>query len=355
MTLQLYLLRRLLFAFAVALGCLGLALFPPSVLSALSRLGGVGIEVVLRYLPFLATELVPYLVPMAFLLAVIGTFSRMAANGEWVAIQMGRIHPVRAALPGFFLALVLSSATLFTTHALLPPLRLEQEDYKRSAALHVVRDLLPGRTTIQIGEFSIVGLQRPTDQRFEDVVVRVPPSAGEPARRIVAKSADLSLAGDSFQIVFSDAQVTTNPWRNRVERLVVRLPLDEIVTVNRTDPRRPKYMRSSAILSGLERGTLPEENARNFQFEVERRNALSACYLVFLILGIPTGLRLRSESMLGALAVTALYACAYYVISLRIGNLAVEAEKIPVWLGAWSGNALGLFFSLGLISRWWRR
>ena len=354
LTLGLYLLRRLCFAFLIALGCLGLALFPPSVLSALSRLGGVGIVVVLKYLPFLASELLPYLVPMAFLLAVVGTFSRMAANGEWVAIQMGRIHPVKAAIPGLLVAIVLSSATFVATNEFLPHLRLMQQDYKRSAALHVVRELLPGRTTIQIGEFSIVG-ERPSDSRFENVVVRLPSLDDRPSSRIVAKAADLSVVDDILRLAFTDAQITTSDGRLRSEHPVSSIPLDEIVTVKRTDPTRPKYMTSSTIRAGIESGEVPADTARLFQFEVERRNALSACYLVFLVLGIPTGLRLKTESMLGAVGVTAFYACAYYVISLRVGDLAAETDFVPVWIAAWSGNLLGLGLALVLVTRWWRR
>jgi lipopolysaccharide export LptBFGC system permease protein LptF len=354
LTLGLYLLRGLCFAFLVALGCLGLALFPPSVLSALSRLGGVGIGVVLKYLPFLALELLPYLVPMAFLLAVVGTFSRMAANGEWVAIQMSRIHPVRTAIPGLLVAAVLSVVAFVTTNRFLPHLRLMQEEYKRSAALHVVRDLLPGRTTIQIGEFSIVG-ERPSDNRFENVVVRLPSIDGQPSSRVVARAADIAVVHDTLRLAFTDAQITTTDGRLRSEHPVSSIPLDEVVSVKRADAKRPKFMTSPAIRAGIESGEVPAEKARQFQFEVERRNALSACYLVFLVLGIPTGLRLKTESMLGALAVTALYACAYYVISLRVGDLAADTDVVPVWIAAWSGNLLGLGVALVLITRWWRR
>ncbi len=355
MTLQLYLFRRLFVALGVALGCLGLALVPPSILSALSRLGGVGMGVVLGYLPYVAIELVPYMLPMSFLLAIIGTFSRMAADGEWVAIQMSRIHPIRTALPGLLIAVVLSATSFFCLHDYFPTLRLKQEDYKRSAALKVIEDLLPGRTTIQIGEFSVAGRHR-AGNRFEDVVVRVPAIGEEPAQRIVASAAELALVADAIQIAFLDAQAT-DPGRGRyfVERPVINLPLDDLLRVDRANPRRPRHMRSKMIRTGLEQGTLPEEDRLAFQYEIERRNALTACYLVFLVLGIPTGLRLKTESMLGALGATALYACVYYVLSLRIGKSVVLAESLPVWIGAWSANAIGILAALFLLSRWRRR
>ncbi len=354
MTLQLYLFRQVAVALGVALGCLGLALFPPSVLSALSRLGGVGMGVILGYLPYVVIELAPYLLPMSFLLAIIAMFSRMAANGEWVAIQMSRIHPLRTALPGFLIAVVLSAASFFCLHDYFPTLRLKQEDYKRSAALKVIEDLLPGRTTIQVGAFSVAGRDR-VGNRFEDVVVRLPPLGDEPGRRIVASAAELSVVDDAIQIAFLDAHTTTDTTRARSKGVFINVPLDLLLTVDRANPLRPRHMRSSAIRAGLEQGTLPEEDRLVFQYEIERRNALTACYLVFLALGIPTGLRLKTESMLGALGATALYACVYYVFSLRIGKSVVLAESLPVWIGAWAANAIGLLVALFFIFRWRRR
>ena len=65
MTLHLYLLRQLLISFCFSLGGISLLVLPTMAVQAVHKLGGVSMLAVLRYLPLVVGELVPYLLPMA--------------------------------------------------------------------------------------------------------------------------------------------------------------------------------------------------------------------------------------------------------------------------------------------------
>ena len=111
MTLQLYILRQLLVSIAFALAGIALFVLPTTLIQAIHKLEGVDLFVVLRYLPMVLVELVAYLLPMAFLLAVVATYGRLAAERELVAIKMAGIHPARLTLPALAIAVVLSGWT----------------------------------------------------------------------------------------------------------------------------------------------------------------------------------------------------------------------------------------------------
>jgi lipopolysaccharide export LptBFGC system permease protein LptF len=68
--------------------------------------------------------------------------------------------------------------------------------------------------------------------------------------------------------------------------------------------------------------------------------------VLFLLLGVPTGLLLRRGTQLGALAVAVGYALVYYILSMRFGRHLVANHVLPPVLGAWivivAGSLVGL-------------
>ncbi|MEO0652897.1 MAG: LptF/LptG family permease, partial [Planctomycetota bacterium] len=66
-----------------------------------------------------------------------------------------------------------------------------------------------------------------------------------------------------------------------------------------------------------------------------------ATYLVFLLIGIPTGLWLRSGNQLAGLGLAAVYAFTYYIVSLRLGRELALSETLPPELAAWTTNLIG--------------
>lgn len=348
-----YVLRRLAVAVGLALIGLGLVVLPPLFLSALSKLGGVGLGTVLGYLPLVSSELLPYLVPVGFLLAVIGTFSALAARKEWTAIQMAGLHPFRVVLPALGLAAAFSAVAFVSLHEVVPSLRKAQADYRVESAVAVVRTLLRGKTAIQLGEFAIVGRRRRGDV-FEDVVLRVPGTDSESSRNILARSLEIADEGEGLRIRLRGARILEQNQTLRLDRMEIFLPLDRIVRVRRPDPDKPTFLTSRAILHRLSDADLDESTELRLRYELRMRTALSTCYLIFVLLGIPTGLRLSSESMLAPLGWTMLYACAYYVVFQRVGREMALSGKLPIWVATWLANVLGLV-GAGFLVAWRRR
>jgi len=89
-------------------------------------------------------------------------------------------------------------------------------------------------------------------------------------------------------------------------------------------------------------GELDERDDRNYRYEIHRRYALSMTYVLFLLLGIPPGILLRSGTQLAAFVGAMGYAFLYYVLAFRLGEILKDSEVLTPVLAAWSTNLLFL-------------
>jgi lipopolysaccharide export LptBFGC system permease protein LptF len=352
-TLHLYVLRALLVSTLFAVGALGFVVFPAVAVSAVHKLGGVSLGAVLRYIPMIGVELLPYLVSLGFLLGVVSTFGRLAADREWIAIQMAGVHPLTLLLPGAVVALVLGSGMTWLVGTLSPRWKLEQDNFRANMIVQTLRNLAPGRTEFDIERFYLSGTR--DGPAFTDVQIRVPGEEGQPDRALVA---------DRVEIAFDDTFMYLDLWEVRsVEQdaafnafhLSIPVELARIFEPRNKDERRPKYRTSHRLRKDLADGSAPPELADEYRFEIHRRLALGATCLLFLLIGLPTGLWLRSGTQLGALGVASIYAFTYYILSLRLGKSLAESGALEPRIAAWSTCVLGLVVGVVLLWRLARR
>ena len=161
MILQLYILRQLAVTLAIFLGGITFVIFPAVAVSAITRLGGVNVTSLIAYLPLAAMDLLPYLLPMGFLLAITAAYGRLAADNEWTAMQMARRNPYKLLLPAFLLAGLFSIGTYHMMATIRPAWKYEQRVFARTALIDTFKDLNPGRTEIAFGDFYLNAARRP--------------------------------------------------------------------------------------------------------------------------------------------------------------------------------------------------
>ncbi|QDU66899.1 LptF/LptG family permease [Engelhardtia mirabilis] len=349
MTLLLYILRQLTVSTAFAVGALAFVVFPGIAVSAVQRLGGVSLQAVLTYIPLVGVELAPYLVSLGFLLGIVSTFGRLAADREWVAISMSGIHPFRTLIPGAILAVILG----FGTHALLadvsPVWKLEQGNFRGNALLEAFRNLAPGRSELDLGPFYLGAVSRDGDA-FVDVQIHVPRDDGKENLVLVAERAELSISEDELFVQLIQARTVKRDEMLSNAAPAVQIKLSDLITPRLKDPTRAKHQTSSAMRAALAEGELDPERELEYRFEIQRRMAVGATYLVFLLVGIPTGLWLRSGNQLVGMGAAAIYAFTYYILSLRLGSSLALAGTVPPALAAWTTNILGA--AIGLVLTW---
>ena len=359
MILQLYILRQLLVGVVFAVGGMIFVAIPGLVVSAVHKLGGVGMAAVLGYLPLVMVDLVPYMLPIGFLLAVVATYGRLAHDNEWTAMCMGGFSPYRLALPGLVVALAMTGATHYLVSHLAPGMRFERRDYAKRKVVEEFRNLPPGQTELTLGEFYMNARWREDSadghDRFKEVHIHVPPERDvadhEPGRTILADELDLSFEGEEMVIALSGARYIFADTQGYTDELELRRDLDALFETRTSDRGKWKYQPTHELVGMLERGEVPERDVMKARFEVHDRLSVATTCLLFLLLGLPTGLILRRGTQLGALATSVGYALAYYVLSMRLGKALGESGALPPSVCAWATTGLGLVVGILLVRR----
>jgi lipopolysaccharide export LptBFGC system permease protein LptF len=317
--------------------------------SALHRLSGVPLTAVLGYLPLVGMDVLPYLVPMAFLLAVVASYGRLSSDNEWTAICMAGIHPLRVLVVPCAAALALGLATWYLLAEVRPAWKLSQSTYKSEAIREAFQNLSPGRTEFQFGDFYLNAAQR-EGNTFFDAVIEIP-SEGDQALAMLADAAHFGFDGDDLVVDCINLRSVRDGEYVANERPRVRLPLSRLVPVEKLSHNRGKFFRSGELTSLLRRGDLAPEDERSFRYEVHRRYALAASFLMFALLGVPTALWRRSSTQLGALSCAMGFAFLYYVVGLNLGKDTASSGVVDPALAAWGANLLGTAGALVLVRR----
>lgn len=372
MTLERYLLRQLVVGMTFAVAGMAFIAIPGILVQAFHKLSGVGMASILGFLPLVLIDLIPYLLPIGFLLALVATYGRMAADNEWTAILMAGVHPLRMLLPAAGLAFALSGALYFLATEVSPKTKFHQRDYTKSSVVRLLRSLSPGRTELKFGEFYLSSQRRdPLDRnRFEQVCVHIPQRGDEPARLVYAESASFHTDGAAMTIDLQWPRWIGPGADARGANARIQLDLDQLFEVDASRRHEWKYQSSRELQRRLARseeliasegrealaaktqadGYVMAKDMKNVRYELHARRALAAVCPMFLLLGASTGLILRRGSQLAAFAAAVLYALVYYLLSMRLGKGLVNSDVAPQWLAAWGATMVGTL--LGAVLTW---
>jgi lipopolysaccharide export LptBFGC system permease protein LptF len=343
--IQLYVLRQLLHSIVFSVAGLSVIVLPTIAIQAVNKVGAISAGTVARYLPLVVAELVPYLLPMAFLLAVVATYGRLAAERELVSIKMAGIHPARLALPGFLVALPLVVGTDHLLARVSPELKYEQRSLLREADVSRFLVGMEGRNVLQFGS-NVLKSESTRDRVKTNVQLDMELDEGEPIK-VVAAEARIDVEGELLVVRMKQAKLLTENATFDNAAPVYTWKLTELFPRQAKDRSKAKYMTSTELSALLAEGTLAPAEREEFRYEIHRRHALSVTYLLFLLLGLPTGIVLRSSTQLGAFTGAVGYAFLYYVLALRLGKVLAATGAVPPVLAAWATN--GLFLAVGAV------
>jgi lipopolysaccharide export LptBFGC system permease protein LptF len=343
--IQLYVLRQLLVALAFAAGGLAAIVVPTIAVQAISKLGAIRVELVVSYLPLVVSELVPSLLPMAFLLAVVATYGRLAADRELIAIQMAGVHPARLALPGLLVALPLVFATDYLLGTYSPGLKFEYRNVERKADLSRFVDGMSQRNVLNFGN-NVLKSESTRGNVKTNVQLDMELDDGQLAK-IQANEARIDVEGDLLIVRMKDMRLLTESASADNAAPVYTWRLSQLFPSRPRDNTNPKFQTTPELQKQRANPELEPAARDEIQYEIHRRHALSATYLLFLLLGLPTGIVLRSSTQLGAFTGAIGYALVYYVLAMRLGKVLAENGALPPVLAAWATN--GLFLLVGAV------
>lgn len=343
MILQRYVLKQLLVALCFAAGGILFVLMPAILVNAVHKVGSAGLVALRGYLPLVLADLVPYLLPLGFLLAVVTTFGRLAADREWTAVRMAGINPVKLLVPCAVVAIVLAVATDWLTSTVAPQWAFQQRVYRRTVFANAFKNFSPGRTELRIPGFFLNAARRdPEHPVFYEAHISILEHGDDEDAQdtwIYADRVSLMLQGNELVVDLQNMRLIKGGDTARISS-TLRLNLDDLLQVKESDPNRPKFLSSGEMRRRLLAGEGTPEEREEFTYEIHRRHALSATYLLFLLLGFPTGIRLKSGTQLAAFAAAVGYAIVYYVLSLRLAQQFYTSGILPAAFAPWIINSI---------------
>lgn len=347
MRLQLYILRLVLVAFGFTFGGMLVLALPGVAVSAVHKLKGFPILEVLKWLPLALAELGPYLVPLALLFAVVSVYARLAADNEWTAIRMSGRGPMAVVWPSLAFAFVLQLCTLQLLSEFLPWVRQEQNTFVLQAASRGIRDLAPGRTEIQLGEFYLTARRR-DGPAFLDAFLHLPAEDGGEARTLRAERVRFRFQEDQVLLELVEARTVLGDHEVRSGNPVIRLDTALLRSDKKSRALSSRYWNDARL--EIEMAAADPALRRTLSFEYHWRRALSATCVVFLLLGVPVGLASRRGNQLLPQAVAVGLALLYYVLFMQVTRQLARQEWVPEREAAW---AVTLAFLL--LGAWWTR
>ena len=332
-------------------------------------------ELVVRHTESLATVLLlivctlppvlGFTLPMAVLVGVLIGLGRLSADSEIVALHASGISLRRLLLPIGAIASLGAILTLLTTFWLSP------------LALRTI-SRLEVRLLSSQAPYSVQ--PRVFDERFPHLVLYVQDvesaalrwrgvflaSTGGAAATIVPHSAKHT--NESAITIAENAQIIIGPGRGQVE---LRLGSG---STHEYDPSQPDQynvttFQATDIPVDLSTGALPQKrgtlttaeqstaslvmdngpNWRAARVEFQRRVAFPAACLVFVLLGVPMGVRPRRGGRAAGLILTLILIGGYYFLFVSGDHMAAQGRVSPGW-GVWAANIMAT--ALGLILLW---
>jgi len=342
--IQLYVLRQLLLSMFFSIAGLSVIVLPTIAIQAVNKLGAIGFDTVARYLPLVVAELVPYLLPMAFLLGVVATYGRLAADRELIAIKMAGIHPAKLALPGLLVALPLVFGTDRLLSEISPELKYRQRSLLRDSDVKRFVSGMSGRNVLNFGKNVLNSVSTVGNVKYR---AELDMELDGQRVRVSAEEARVDVEDDSLVVRMKDARVLTDNMFTYNAAPVQRWKLSELFPPQKKDKSSAKYQTTSDLSVALGDAALEPAKRDEYLYEIQRRHALAATYLLFLLLGLPTGVALRSSTQLGAFTGAVGYAFVYYVLAMRLGKVLAATGAIAPLVAAWATN--GLFLAVGLV------
>jgi len=373
MKLKRYVLIQLLTGFLLSAAAMVFIAMPGIAVGAVHKLGGAGMLSVLKLVPLMVAVFVPYVLPVALLLSLVSTYGRLVQQNEWTAIRMAGMNPYRMLMPAMLVASFAGAAVYGLNAELLPRIKLRNKTLQLDELKQVLRNLSRGKTDIDIGGFQLISTYRDTEdfQTFYDCFIEFPSRDGKEAQSFFAEAVRFDFDDTNMVAKLYNARgATADVVAEIIEYTAISVSIDELTgDKKRHDFRNARYLTAPQLTEALERldterwaippllialGRPPSSTLYTNWNKTEARLGFAwhenwsnaATCLMFVLVGVSTGLLLRKGTQLTALAVAVGYAMVYWIASLRLGKQLAREGVLEPWVGAWV--PLILFSIIGL-------
>jgi len=315
-----------------------------------------GLGLLMRVLPLIIARVLPYIFPVAILLATTMVYGRMSADNEIVAVRAAGVHLWQVAAPALLLGLVASGLSLYLSDWYIPRSRARlREVLVRHVAEWLDRQLT--RTQLTLGRVGILHHGKEGSTLKEVTITQYGPG-GRPLFSISAERATYRVFQEEGVVVFTFYNGSSTVWSRgaggeqlapKFEEWHQRVELDWLKSGKSgiKEMTTPELWSRAQLLEGEERWEALTE--------AFRRGALAVACLTFVFVGVPLGIRTRSGHLLSAFALACLPVYVLYFPLFIVGKSLAEAGKVPAGPALWLPNGVVLVVGVVLSVMEFRR
>lgn len=375
--LQRYILRQILIVFAGCLVVFTFVLFIGNMLKIIELIAkGIGFSVILRSLLYLVPFMLSYSIPMSILTAVLLSFARLSAENEITAIRASGVNLQYILRPVVGCALILvvfcyAINDRLRPNAIFAGRKLLLEVGIQEPTVHIrpgrFNEIFPGHM-VYVGEKKGKSLERVVVYRFsgDNLTSVITAERGRVCYKEISEQEKTKPAGIYLKLFngtivekMQEDQTKGNMNRVRFDTYLIEFDvgtdMEDISKLRKKEremTNRELYNRIREFkhksMSKESRWILPkrEEEISSILTRIHNRWAISFSCLVFILIGIPLGIRVhRKETSVGGGISLILVASYYFLITL--GEAFQEKAQLYPWLLMWAPNLL--LFIIGII------
>ncbi len=363
-TLSLYLLREVLLYSAIGGLIVSVLFLGGNLPRHLADLAATGFEwsEVVGLLASLAGVVSTYVLPIAFLFGVLMTMGRMAADREILALQVSGIGPLAMLRPVLLLGVAFSLATAGIAQGV---------EYRARRQFREVATRIATRgTTLEPGGFLPLGSrilharESPRRGELEGIMIA---DWSDPERPMTIFAEHGRFGFDTqrhqfrFQLERGEIHIEPKEWLGEYQRVSFEslgygFDALQLLAVEEASFRPPDFSNAElrAILARARRGESLASYAKkepvDYEIELYNRYALPVAPLLFALVGVPLGVRVRSGSRSWGVFLCLALVFVYYLSTALGRQLAAEA-RVPAALAMWLPNAIFALLGAVLLRR----
>jgi lipopolysaccharide export system permease protein len=288
-------------------------------------------------------QILYYVLPMATLMAVLLTLSRLSGSSEIVAMEAGGVSRQRIAAPMLWLGLTLSCTSFILGEMIVPKANLlrsqilSREEQTESRLLEnvILRDFKDGQLSRLLYAKVYDGARRV----MKEAVVQEF-SAGKLTRTIKTSrirwdsGAWYYSDGEAYEYL-EDGRVVTASFNSVRQPLRLSANPSQIAGQQKT----PEEMSWGELKSQIAFLRQQGEDARKLEVLWHQKMAIPLACLIFALVGAPLGIQPHRSASSKGFGLSVVIIFVYYLI-LSLGSALGEGGQLPAALGAWLENIL---------------
>jgi lipopolysaccharide export system permease protein len=316
---------------------------------------GVNVLLVFQLFAFYIPLLLSYTLPVAYLIAILFTFSRLSADNELLAIRTSGINLWQLIKPFLALGILLSLFLFLLSDRIIPRAHFASKKTLSEVGLKNPAAALEAGTFITSFERYIIFIYEINGNKLTNVRI-YEPQENKPTRTIVAKKGEfISLPaekkiklklmnGTSDEI---DPKDPTNYYKLQFKTFFMTLNL---ANQNREIDIKPKDLTISEIQAKIKEFSKSGIETQPLVTEMHKRIAFSASPFIFALLGSPIALALgRHHKKKSGLIIAFLITLIYFILTLGAEALSLQLSLPAVIL--WAPDLICLLWGLILMLR----